>query len=119
MRLRVRSVALLSAVICGVGHRRGSDTALLWLWHRPAATALIGPLAWEPPCAVNVALEKDKKKKKREEEEASLGHPSGDPPVPVGPRKSQGFTLHCSDLADRTMENLARPRAGPGMQAGA
>ena len=39
--------------------------------------------------------------------------------VPVGPRKSQGFTLHCSDLADRTMENLARPRAGPGMQAGA
>uniref|UniRef100_A0A8C3X9L0 Desmoglein 4 n=1 Tax=Catagonus wagneri TaxID=51154 RepID=A0A8C3X9L0_9CETA len=25
---------------------------LLWLWCRPAAVALIGPLAWEPPCAV-------------------------------------------------------------------
>ena len=23
----------------------GSDPALLWLWHRPAATAPIGPLA--------------------------------------------------------------------------
>ena len=33
----------------GVGHRRGSDLELLWLWCRPAATALIGPLAWEPP----------------------------------------------------------------------
>ena len=27
------------------------DLALLWLWCRPAATALIGPLAWEPPYA--------------------------------------------------------------------
>ena len=34
---------------CGVGCRRVSDPALLWLWCRPAATALIGPLAWEPP----------------------------------------------------------------------
>ena len=25
------------------------DLALLWLWWRPAAVALIGPLAWEPP----------------------------------------------------------------------
>ena len=25
---------------CGVGHRLGSDPALLWLWCRPAATAL-------------------------------------------------------------------------------
>ena len=47
---------------CGVGHRRGSDTALLWLWHRPAATALIRPLAWEPPCAAGAALEKAKYK---------------------------------------------------------
>ena len=29
------------AVSCGVGCRRGSDPALLWLWHRPVATALI------------------------------------------------------------------------------
>ena len=33
---------------CGVGCRRGSDPTFLWLWRRPAATALIGPLAWEP-----------------------------------------------------------------------
>ena len=30
-----------------VGHRHGSDPALLWLWWRPAATAPIQPLAWE------------------------------------------------------------------------
>ena len=46
---------------CGVGHRRGSDLVLLWLWHRPAAIALIRPLAWEPPFAASVALKKDKK----------------------------------------------------------
>ena len=51
------------AVSCGVGHKHGSDPALLWLWCRPAATALIGPLAWEPPYALSTALEKTKKKK--------------------------------------------------------
>ena len=48
---------------CGVGHRRGSDPALLWLWPRPVAAALIGPLAWEPPYAVGVVLEKAKRQK--------------------------------------------------------
>ena len=38
------------AVSCGVGCRIGSDLAWLWLWGRPAATALNGPLAWELPC---------------------------------------------------------------------
>jgi len=28
-------------VSCGVGCRLSLDPALLWLWHRPAATALI------------------------------------------------------------------------------
>ena len=32
----------------------------------PEATALIGPLAWEPPYAMSVALENAKKKKKSE-----------------------------------------------------
>ena len=50
---------------CGEGHRRGSALALLWLWRRPAATALIRYLAWEPPYAADVALEKDKKKKSK------------------------------------------------------
>ena len=50
----------------GVGHRRSSDLALLWLWPRPAAVALIRPLAWEPPYTMGVALKKKKKKKKKD-----------------------------------------------------
>ena len=54
---------------CGVGCRHRWDPVLLWLWHRPAATALFRPLAWEPPYAVGVALKevKDKKKKKKKD----------------------------------------------------
>jgi len=33
---------------------------LLWPWCRPAAAALTGPLAWEPPYAMGEALEKAK-----------------------------------------------------------
>ena len=50
---------------CGVGHRCGSDPALLWLWRRPVATAPIRPLAWEPSYAAGVALEKAKRQKKK------------------------------------------------------
>ena len=46
---------------CGVGLRRGSDPALLRLWHRPAAEAQIPPLAWEPPYAASPALKEKKK----------------------------------------------------------
>ena len=46
---------------CAVGQRHGSDPMLLWLWCRPAAVALIRPLAWEPPFAMGAAL-KDKSK---------------------------------------------------------
>ena len=48
------------AVSCGLGHRRGSDPMLLWLWWRLAAAARIPPLAWELPCAVGAALKKSK-----------------------------------------------------------
>ena len=48
---------------CGVGSRHGLDLGLLWLWLWPAAVALIGPLAWEPPYAAGVALEKAKRQK--------------------------------------------------------
>ena len=47
------------------GCRLGSDPTLLWLWCRLAATALIKTLAWEPPYAADVALEKTKKKGKK------------------------------------------------------
>ena len=52
------------AVSCGVGCRRGSDPALPWLWRRLVATALIQPLAWEPPYAAGAALEKAERQNK-------------------------------------------------------
>ena len=48
---------------CGVGSRLGLDLGLLWLWYRPAAVALIHPLAWEPPYVTGAALKKQKKNK--------------------------------------------------------
>ena len=38
-----------AAMSCGVGHRHGLDKALLWLWFRLAAAALIQLLVWELP----------------------------------------------------------------------
>ena len=52
------------AVSCGVGFPRDSDPELLGLWRRPAVTALIRPLASEPPCAAGAALKRQKTKKK-------------------------------------------------------
>ena len=49
---------------CGVGRRFGLDPALLWLWRRLAAIALIRPLAWEPPHAEGAALKRQKMKRK-------------------------------------------------------
>ena len=48
---------------CVVVCRFGSDLAWLWLWCRLVAAAPIGPLAWEPQCAMDVALKRQKKKK--------------------------------------------------------
>ena len=58
---------------CGVGDRCSWDLAWLWLWCRPAATDPIGPLAWEPPYAVGVALKGQKTKKKAGHEHGSSG----------------------------------------------
>ena len=41
---------------------------MLWLWHRPVATAPTGPPAWEPPYAVGAALEKAERERERERE---------------------------------------------------
>ena len=43
----------------------GLDPKFLWLWCRPVTTALIGPLAWEPPYAVGAALKSKKRKNKK------------------------------------------------------
>ena len=51
------------------------------MWYRLVATALIRPLAWDPPHAVDAALEKAKrqkkkkrKKKKRKEERKKINY---------------------------------------------
>ena len=68
MRTWVQSLALLSGLriqhchSCGVSCRHSLDPVLLWLWSRPAATALIPLLAWEIPYAAGAALKKRQKK---------------------------------------------------------
>ena len=47
----------------GVGHRLGLDPMLSWLWHRPAAIALIRHLAWEAPYAAGAPLKRKKNKR--------------------------------------------------------
>ena len=47
------------------GRRCNSDSVLLWLWRRLVATALISPLAGEPPYATGVAQEMAKRPKKK------------------------------------------------------
>ena len=80
MRTQVRSLAWINrlgsgiALSCGVGHRCGSDSVLLWLWCRPAAVAPIRPLAWEAPYAVSVAL-KDKKTKTKKTKNQNQNQP--------------------------------------------
>ena len=49
---------------------------LLWLWCRPAAVALTGPLAWEPPCAAGEAL-KSKTNKRPTTANANLRKKNG------------------------------------------
>ena len=47
---------------CGIGQRHGLDPTLVCLWHRQAATAQIGPLAWELLYAAGAALKEKTKK---------------------------------------------------------
>ena len=56
----ISGLAQWVAMSSGVGHRHGLDPVLLWLWCRPEATALTGPLAWELPYAGGVALKRQK-----------------------------------------------------------
>ena len=53
-------VGLLSGLriqcCCDCGCRCSLDLLLLWLWRRPAAAALIRPLAWDRPYTMGAAL---------------------------------------------------------------
>ena len=53
----------VSGSISGLA-QRVKDPKLQWLWCRPAATAPIRPLDWEPPQAAAAALKRFKKNKK-------------------------------------------------------
>ena len=53
---------------CGVGCRYGLDPALLWLWCRPAASAPIQLLAWEPPCAAGAALKRQQQQQQQQQQ---------------------------------------------------
>ena len=61
MRMQVQSLVSLSGL--RIQHyselwcrsQTQLDLALLWLWRRPAAVALIQPLAWEPPYVAGAA----------------------------------------------------------------
>ena len=62
------------AVSYGVGHRCGSNSALLWPWCRPAAAAPIQPLLWKLPCATGVALKsKNKNKTQKQKTKKQIG----------------------------------------------
>ena len=52
---------------CGVVCRHGSDLALLWQGCRPAAVALIGPLAWEPPYATDAVLKSKQQQQQQQQ----------------------------------------------------
>ena len=57
------------AVSWGADCRHGSDPMLLWLWCRPAATALIQPLARELPYAPDVGKKRKERKRKEKKRE--------------------------------------------------
>ena len=71
MRLRVQSPVLLSRLRIRHCHKLwcrlqcGLDLVWPWLWPRPGAGALTGPLAWKPPYALGVALKKKNKETKQ------------------------------------------------------
>ena len=55
-----------------VGHRCSSYLESLWLWHRLAAVAPIGPLAWDLSYATGMALKKRRGGRKKEKERPDL-----------------------------------------------
>ena len=64
----VKDLALPWVVVPHVVRRHSLEPVLLWLWCRSAATALIRPLVWEPPCVTGAAL-KNKRTNKQQQQQ--------------------------------------------------
>ena len=95
---------------CGVGHRHGSGPTLLWLWCRPAAGALIQPLAWEPLDAAGAAL---KRQKQKHSQQSSLSPAD----LPISPESAlRGSVL--SVLFSNTQLDREQQGVKPGLQPG-
>ena len=77
---------------CGVVHRHSWDPALLWLWCRPSAAALIQPPAWEPPYAMGAALKIKNKQKKIKK----ISLHDGEVDISRGKPRSMGRSLEAS-----------------------
>ena len=82
------------AVSCGVGCRRSSDPALLWLWCRLAAVAPIQPLAWEHLYAMGAALKTKRKKKKKTHKEPVTRNQVGNLKQYKGTREKARLTVY-------------------------
>ena len=89
----------------GVGHRCSSDPTLLWLWCRPAAVALIQPLAWEFANAVASALKSKKKTKTKQASQLFWTHYHHGFLSPVIHEEC----LHCSSVCEAPSEAASAP----------
>ena len=93
---------------CGVGHRFSSDPALLWLWRRPAATALIRPPDWELPYPAERSPKKTKKQKQKPHFITNKCQPSWKPSARVIAAPSPRPSCDCC----RCVSGWGEPPAG-------
>ena len=101
----------------GVDRRCSLDPKLLW----PADTALIRPLAWEPPYAAGVALEKTKKKKNQKGQPQLLWPPGEGGDARMGPYsegESPVSSAWCSGFFDGSTasDSIDGVQVWPGLQ---
>ena len=107
---------------CGVGRRHGLDLALQWLCCRPAAVALIGPLAWEPPYPAGAALKgiyyrslehdmgKDNNKFSEESKQKSLGKETKSTQLKTNINFGQGHSLQVHFISHQDSNITWTPR---------
>jgi len=98
------------------------DLALLWLWCRLVASALIRPLAWEPLYATDAALEKTKRQNKIKisQEKHALRQVPRNPtcddmysglPRPLGPHRRPSRGRHLPSKCRTRISSLGRTSA--------